>query len=105
MPLHNFPKLPSINRFEELPKDASHILHARSFSVPPNAPARIEPIPSGKNANPMYVPLLAGRREARDVVVVARLLGEFAQRDHCKREVNCINRGKDGQNREGHHGD
>src|SRR5882757_9440208 len=31
MPLHNFPKLPSINRFEQLPKDAIHILHARPF--------------------------------------------------------------------------
>jgi len=33
MPLHNFPKLPSINRFEELPKDAMHVMHARPFSV------------------------------------------------------------------------
>jgi hypothetical protein len=33
MPLDDFPKLPSINRFEELPKDAIHILHARPFSV------------------------------------------------------------------------
>src|SRR5665811_1996 len=32
MPLHNFPKLPSINRFEELPKDAIHVLHPRPFS-------------------------------------------------------------------------
>ena len=33
MPLDDFPKLPSINRFEELPKDAIHVLHARPFSV------------------------------------------------------------------------
>src|SRR6266478_8450307 len=33
MPLDNFPKLPSINRFEELHKDAIHVLHARPFSV------------------------------------------------------------------------
>src|SRR6266852_50735 len=33
MALDDFPKLPSINRFEELPKDAIHILHARPFSV------------------------------------------------------------------------
>src|SRR5665811_1738015 len=32
MPLHNFPKLPSIDRFEELPKDAIHVLHARPSS-------------------------------------------------------------------------
>ncbi len=31
MPLHNFPKLPSIDRFEEVPKDAIHVLHARPF--------------------------------------------------------------------------
>src|SRR5713226_1734826 len=33
MPLDDFPKLPSIDRFEKLPKDAIHVLHARSFSV------------------------------------------------------------------------
>ncbi|MGY4287932.1 hypothetical protein ACVWXO_007152 [Bradyrhizobium sp. LM2.7] len=33
MALHNFPKLPSIDRFEELSKDAIHVLHARPFSV------------------------------------------------------------------------
>jgi len=32
MPLDDFPKLPPIDRFEELPKDAIHVLHARSFS-------------------------------------------------------------------------
>src|SRR5713226_5302486 len=32
MPLHDFPKLPSIDRFEEFPKDAIHVLHARPFS-------------------------------------------------------------------------
>ena len=32
MLLDDFSKLPSINRFEELPKDAIHVLHARSFS-------------------------------------------------------------------------
>jgi hypothetical protein len=32
MPLDNFPKLPPIDRFEELPKDAIHVLHARPFS-------------------------------------------------------------------------
>src|SRR5216684_1886168 len=33
MPLDDFPKLPSIDRFEKLPKDAIHVLHARPFSV------------------------------------------------------------------------
>ena len=33
MPLDDFPKLPSIDRFEELPKDAIHVMHARPFSV------------------------------------------------------------------------
>src|SRR5882762_7100814 len=33
MALDDFPKLPSINRFQELPKDAIHVLHARPFSV------------------------------------------------------------------------
>src|SRR5713226_7616909 len=31
MPLHNSSKLPSIDRFEEVPKDAIHVLHARPF--------------------------------------------------------------------------
>jgi hypothetical protein len=31
MPLHNFPKLPSIDRFEEVFKDATTMLHARHF--------------------------------------------------------------------------
>src|SRR5260370_42249041 len=33
MPLDDFPKLASIDRFEKLPKDAIHVLHARPFSV------------------------------------------------------------------------
>src|SRR6266702_7071529 len=31
MLLHNFPKLPPIDRFEEISKDATTILHARHF--------------------------------------------------------------------------
>jgi hypothetical protein len=33
MALDDFPKLPSINRLEQLPKDAIHVSHARPFSV------------------------------------------------------------------------
>jgi hypothetical protein len=33
MALDDFPKLPSIDRFEEFSKDAIHVLHARPFSV------------------------------------------------------------------------
>jgi hypothetical protein len=32
MPLDDFPKLSSIDRFEEFPKDAIHVLHARPLS-------------------------------------------------------------------------
>src|ERR1700720_979016 len=32
MPLDDFPKLSSIDRFEEFPKDAIHVLHARRLS-------------------------------------------------------------------------
>src|SRR5260370_39983976 len=32
MPLDDFPKLPSIDRFEKLHKDAIHVLHARPLS-------------------------------------------------------------------------
>src|SRR6202043_3261662 len=32
MPLDDFPKLPSIDRFEEFSKDAIHVLHARPLS-------------------------------------------------------------------------
>src|SRR5216684_4127018 len=32
MPLNDFPKFPSIDRFEELPKDAINVLHARPLS-------------------------------------------------------------------------
>src|SRR6267154_3541929 len=32
VPLHNSPKLPSIERFEEVPKDASKVSHARPLS-------------------------------------------------------------------------
>src|ERR1700720_2597005 len=32
MPLDDFPKLSSINRFQKLPKDAIHVMHARPLS-------------------------------------------------------------------------
>src|SRR5216684_1143638 len=49
--------------------------------------------------------LLAGWGEARNVIVVARLLRKFAKRDNDERGVDCCDAGMYGENRESNHGD